>query len=65
MQYGYDQLKQRGIVNSGNTKSLGLFAMTDTRWESFFNQMANTGLYDKSMDYKAGYTLQFVDHDSA
>jgi NitT/TauT family transport system substrate-binding protein len=62
LQYGYDQLKQRGIVDSGDTRSLGLFAMTDVRWASFFDQMAATGLYDKSINYKAGYTLQFVDH---
>lgn len=62
LHYGYTQLKQRGIVDSGDTETLGLFAMTDARWTSFFNQMAATGLYDKSMDYKAGYTLQFVDH---
>lgn len=62
MQYGYTQLKARGIVDSGDTRKLGLFAMTDARWRSFFNQMAATGLYDKGMDYKAAYTLQFVDH---
>jgi NitT/TauT family transport system substrate-binding protein len=62
MQFGYEQLKARGIVDSGDTKQLGIYAMTDARWASFFNQMAEAGLYDKSMDYKAGYTLQFVDH---
>ncbi len=62
MQYGYDQIKQRGIVDSGDAKTLGIYAMTDARWKSFFDQMEATGLYDKSMDYKAGYTLQFVDH---
>ncbi len=62
LHYGYEQLKKRGIVDSGDTKTLGLFAMTDKRWASFFNQMAASGLYDKSMNYKAGYTLQFVDH---
>ncbi|MDR3506250.1 MAG: ABC transporter substrate-binding protein [Acidocella sp.] len=62
MQFGYEQLKQRGIVDSGDTKTLGIYAMTDARWASFFNQMAEAGLYDKPMDYKAGYTLQFVDH---
>jgi NitT/TauT family transport system substrate-binding protein len=55
-------LKQRGIVDSGDTKKLGIFAMTDTRWAAFFNQMAATGLYDKSLNYRAGYTTQFVDH---
>ena len=62
LHYGYTQLKEREIIDSGDTKTLGLFAMTDARWASFFNQMAATGLYDKSMDYKAGYTLQFVNH---
>jgi NitT/TauT family transport system substrate-binding protein len=62
MQFGYSQLKTRGIVDSGDTKTLGIGAMTNARWASFFNQMAATGLYDKSMDYRAGYTLEFVDH---
>lgn len=62
LQFGYEQLKARGIVDSGDTKQLGIYAMTDARWASFFNQMAASGLYDKTMDYKAGYTLQFVDH---
>jgi NitT/TauT family transport system substrate-binding protein len=62
IQFGYAQLKTRGIVDSGDAKTLGIGAMTDARWASFFNQMAATGLYDKSMNYKSGYTLQFVDH---
>ncbi len=62
LHYGYEQIKARGIVDSGDTKTLGIYAMTDARWAKFFNQMAATGLYDKSMNYKAGYTLQFVDH---
>ncbi len=62
VKFGYDQLKARGIVDSGDAKILGIGAMTDARWASFFNQMAATGLYDKSMNVRAGYTLQFVDH---
>lgn len=62
IEYGYEQLKARGIVDSGDTKTLGIFAMTDARWASFFNQMAAAGMYDKSMNYKSAYTLQFVNH---
>ncbi len=62
MKFGYDQLKARGIVDSGDARTLGIGAMTDARWASFFNQMAATGLYDKTMNIRAGYTLQFVDH---
>jgi NitT/TauT family transport system substrate-binding protein len=61
LHYGYDQLKARGIVDSGDAKTYGIYAMTDARWKAFFDQMAATGLYDKTMDYKAAYTLQFVD----
>jgi NitT/TauT family transport system substrate-binding protein len=61
LHYGYAQLKARGIVDSGDAKTLGIGAMTDARWQAFFDQMAATGLYDKGMNYKAGYTLQFVD----
>ena len=62
LQFGYGQLKARGIVDSGDTKTLGIYAMTNARWASFFNQMVKAGMYDKGMDYKAAYTLQFVDH---
>jgi NitT/TauT family transport system substrate-binding protein len=61
LHYGYTQLKARGILVSGDATRLGIGAMTDARWQSFFEQMAATGLYDKNMDYKAGYTLQFID----
>ncbi len=64
IQYGYNQLKDRGIVDSGDTKTLGIYAMTDSRWEGFFKQMVQAGLYDPLMNYKVGYTLQFVDHGS-
>jgi NitT/TauT family transport system substrate-binding protein len=61
LHYGYAQLKQRGIVDSGDAKTLGIGAMTDARWQKFFDQMAATGLYDKNMNFRSSYTLQFVD----
>ncbi len=62
IQFGYGQLKARGIVDSGDTKGLGIYAMTDARWASFYNQMVAAGMYNKGMNYKSAYTLQFVDH---
>jgi NitT/TauT family transport system substrate-binding protein len=61
LHYGYTQLKERGIVDSGDARTYGIGAMTNARWKIFFDQMAATGLYDKNLDYQAGYTLQFVD----
>ena len=62
LQFGYDTLKRRGIVDSGDTKTMGLGAMTDQRWHAFFDQMAATGLYPKTLDYTRAFTTRFVDH---
>jgi NitT/TauT family transport system substrate-binding protein len=59
--YAIAKIKQYGIVDSGDAKSAGIGAMTDTRWHDFFDTMAKAGLYPADMDYKKAYTLQFVD----
>ena len=58
--YGHGVLKARGIVDSGDSGTLGIGAMTDRRWESFFQSMIQQGLYPKDMDWRAAYTLRFV-----
>ena len=58
--YSYDKMKEQGIVDSGDAKTLGIGAMTDARWQAFFESAAAVGLYPKGLDYKKAYTLQFV-----
>ena len=50
------KMRSHGIVGSGDAVG----AMTDARWKSFFDVAASQGVYPKTMDYKAAYTLQFV-----
>lgn len=59
--YAIAQMKEHGIVDSGDASRLGIGAMTDARWRGFFEVMAQQGLYPKDMDYKQAYTAQFVD----
>jgi NitT/TauT family transport system substrate-binding protein len=59
--YGVGKIKQYGIVDSGDAKTMGIGAMTDQRWRDFFDTMSKAGLYPASVDYKKAYTLQFVD----
>ena len=54
-------MKDFGIVDSGDTKTLGIGAMTDTRQKDFFDKMVKAGVVPASLDYKKSYTLQFVD----
>jgi NitT/TauT family transport system substrate-binding protein len=59
--YGIGRIKQYGIVDSGDAKTMGIGAMTDARWQDFFATMTKAGLYPAGMDVKKAYTLQFVD----
>jgi NitT/TauT family transport system substrate-binding protein len=63
--FGIAKMKEYGIVDSGDADSLGVGAMTDARWDSFFKVMAAAGIYPADMDYKAAYTLQFVNKKHA
>ena len=58
--YSYAKMKEHGIIDSGDAKTLGIGAMTDARWQAFFESAAAVGLYPKGLDYKKAYTLQFV-----
>lgn len=59
--YGRSQLKARGIVDSGDAKTLGIGAMTDARWKDFFDVMSSQGVYPTDLDWRKAYTLRFVD----
>jgi len=54
------KMKEDGIVDSGDTVTRGIDAMTDARWRSFYDKMVKAGVVKPGLDYKRGYTLRFV-----
>jgi NitT/TauT family transport system substrate-binding protein len=58
--YSVAKMKEYGIVDSGDAKTLGIGAMTDARFKSFFDKMVRAGVVKPSIDVQKGYTLQFV-----
>ncbi len=58
--YSIAKMKDYGIVDSGDTATLGIGAMTDTRMKDFFDKMVRAGVTKASLDYRKAYTLQFV-----
>ena len=58
--YSIAKMKEDGIVDSGDTLKLGIGAMTDAHWKSFFDKMVHAGVVKAGLDYKRAYTLQFV-----
>jgi NitT/TauT family transport system substrate-binding protein len=55
-----DKMKRYGIVVSGDATTMGIGAMTDARWKTFFDTMSSEGLYDKKLPYRNAYDLRFV-----
>ena len=53
-------MNQMGIVNSGDALTLGVGAMTDARWEGFYNQMREAGVFPAGVNFRNAYSLQFI-----
>jgi len=58
--YGRTKLRDHGVIDSGDSTTLGIGAMTEARWKDFFEIMSAQGLYPATMDWKKGFTTQFV-----
>ncbi len=58
--YSIDKMKEFGIVDSGDSETLGIGAMTDERHKSFFDKMVKAGVVKGDIDYKKTYILDYV-----
>jgi NitT/TauT family transport system substrate-binding protein len=58
--YSVGKMKEYGIVDSGDSTTLGIGAMTDARMKSFYDRMVRVGVVKPSIDLAKAYTLQFV-----
>jgi NitT/TauT family transport system substrate-binding protein len=60
--FSIQALKDYGIVDSGDALELGIGAMTDERWQSFFQQSVDWGVYPAELPVERAYTTQFVNN---
>jgi len=58
--FAISQLNKYGIVDSGDSLTMGIGTMTDERIESFYNKMVTAGVIDADLDYKKSYSLKYV-----
>ncbi len=58
--FSIGKMKEYGLVDSGDTLTLGIGAMTDARIKDFYDKMVKAGVEPADLDYKKIYTLQFV-----
>jgi NitT/TauT family transport system substrate-binding protein len=57
---GIKVMREHGIVDSGDSLTLGIGAMDEARWSRFLDVMTQAGVYPKGLDSRQGYTLDFV-----
>lgn len=54
------KMRDAGIVDSGDTATLGIGAMTDERMTDFYNKMVDAGVIPEGLDITKSYTTEFV-----
>ena len=60
LDYALKAMTENGIVLSGDALTLGIGAMTDARWERFYNSMTQAGVIPAGVDFRKAYSLEFV-----
>ncbi|MEM6616170.1 MAG: ABC transporter substrate-binding protein [Pseudomonadota bacterium] len=58
--FSIEAMKEYGIVDSGDTETLGIGAMTKERIDSFYAKMVEVGVLPEGIDVDSSYTLEFV-----
>jgi len=58
--FSIEKMKEYGIVDSGETLTLGIGAMTDARNADFYEKMVAAGVIEGGLDIAQSYTLDFV-----
>jgi len=59
--YSIQAMRSSGLVDSDDSKRLGIGAMTDARWQNFYQTLVESGTAPAGLDVSKAYTLQFVD----
>jgi NitT/TauT family transport system substrate-binding protein len=62
---GIQEMRMRGIVQSGDALTFGTGAMNPGRWQEFFTVMAAQGIYPKDLAYTKGFNLNFLPRKQA
>lgn len=58
--FSVERMKEYGIVDSGDSLTLGIGAMTDGRNADFYAKMVRAGVVEEGLDITSTYTLEFV-----
>jgi NitT/TauT family transport system substrate-binding protein len=60
MAYAIRTMRETGLVDSGDSKRLGIGAMTPERWDGFYKMVVDAGTAPAGLDVRRAYTLRFI-----
>lgn len=60
IEFSIATMKEYGIVDSGDSLTMGIGAMTDERMADFFAKMVDVGVLPADLDYKQSYILDYA-----
>lgn len=60
-----EKMRRYGIALSGDSAKEGIGAMSDRRWQDFFEVMSKQGIYPRDFNFRDAYTNQFVNKGHA
>ena len=58
------KIRNYELVSNEISKGLNIGLMTDIKWESFFETMANNGVYEKNLKWRESFTLDFINKEN-
>lgn len=58
--YAIESMNRNGIVLSGDAERLGIAAMTEERWNRFYDTMVAAGVYPPGLAWRNAFSLDFV-----
>ncbi|WP_019954377.1 ABC transporter substrate-binding protein [Yoonia vestfoldensis] len=60
IEFAIAMMKDEGIIDSGDTETLGVGAMTEARMNDFYAKMVEAGVIEGGLDISTSYSLDFV-----
>lgn len=58
------KIRNYELVSNEISKGLDIGLMTDIKWESFFRTMSINGVYEKDLEWRESFTLDFINKEN-
>jgi NitT/TauT family transport system substrate-binding protein len=58
--FGIKRMKELKVIDGGDAATMGIGIITEARWKATYDYLVDAGLLKKDVDWKKGFTTEFV-----